>query len=824
VSCSGGTTVNFEASPDNATFFVTYGEQLGGTTIASSVAPSGTTTTVWRVPMGATQFFRARISGYSAGTVNVAAYVTTSAGYALTTNSNVITMPATAATSTKQSDGTQKTQIVDGSGSVIASTSNNLNVQCANCSGSGASAVDNATATESTSVFAPIGAEFQTTPGTVTTGHQAMLAMTSKRGLQVSLFDASGNALLGSKTSANSVPVVVASDQGALTVSQATGTNLHIVCDSGCSSSAGFADNSAFTFGTTAINPIGGVLDDTSTNVATENSAAIARITPQKAVHINLRNQAGTEIGTSSTPVQVSLANTAANATAVKVDGSAVTQPVSGTVTTSPPANASTNVAQLAGTATSVNSGTKDAGTLRVVLATDQPALTNKLLVTPDSVALPANQSVNVSQVNGITTLTGTGATGTGAQRVTVAVDSATVAGSASLPAGTNVIGHVIEDSGSTTAATQATASNLNAQVQGPAASGAAKSGNPLQVGGVFNTTPPTVTTGQVVEAQYTTRGAAIVATGLDAFTVAGTVTTTPPANASTNVAQFGGSTVTLGQQLAASSIPVILPAATVTALTPLTSVTANQGTANATPWNDNVAQFGGSAVVTGTGAGGAGIPRVTVSSDSTVTANAGTNLNTSALALEATQVSGNTTLSAIENDLRGVNAGQDTTLLAILRAILQQGTPKTAAGLKGSFGRLVTSTQDALDVNVKFPIAQADPCAGLKSSTAISQTGNTRIVAGSAGRIYLCSVLVVGADAENISFVEGTGATCATGTAAVIGGTTAATGPNLAANGGFTMGSGGGAVAITATPGTDLCLFQSGAGRVAGNVTYAIR
>ena len=46
-------------------------------------------------------------------------------------------------------------------------------------------------------------------------------------------------------------------------------------------------------------------------------------------------------------------------------------------------------------------------------------------------------------------------------------------------------------------------------------------------------------------------------------------------------------------------------------------TVTANQGTANATPWNENVAQFGGSSVVTGTGVSGAGIPRVTVSSDS---------------------------------------------------------------------------------------------------------------------------------------------------------------------------------------------------------------
>lgn len=88
------------------------------------------------------------------------------------------------------------------------------------------------------------------------------------------------------------------------------------------------------------------------------------------------------------------------------------------------PANQSTNVNQLAGTTTDTNSGNKSAGTLRVVLATDQPALTNKLLVTPDSVALPANQSVNNSQINGVTPLMGNGVTGTGSQRVTIASDN----------------------------------------------------------------------------------------------------------------------------------------------------------------------------------------------------------------------------------------------------------------------------------------------------------------------------------------------------------------------------------------------------------------
>lgn len=61
----------------------------------------------------------------------------------------------------------------------------------------------------------------------------------------------------------------------------------------------------------------------------------------------------------------------------------------------------------------------------------------------------------------------------------------------AALPAGTNVIGHVIADTGSTTAVTQATAANLNAQVQGPAAVGASPVGNPVQVAGVAQASEP---------------------------------------------------------------------------------------------------------------------------------------------------------------------------------------------------------------------------------------------------------------------------------------------------------------------------------------------
>jgi hypothetical protein len=47
--------------------------------------------------------------------------------------------------------------------------------------------------------------------------------------------------------------------------------------------------------------------------------------------------------------------------------------------------NAPVNQVEVNGTVVDTNSGTKSAGTQRVVIATDQPALTNKLLVTPDA-------------------------------------------------------------------------------------------------------------------------------------------------------------------------------------------------------------------------------------------------------------------------------------------------------------------------------------------------------------------------------------------------------------------------------------------------------
>lgn len=77
------------------------------------------------------------------------------------------------------------------------------------------------------------------------------------------------------------------------------------------------------------------------------------------------------------------------------------------------------------GTIPWVVSGQGTAGTAATGVVTVQGiASMTKLLVTPDSVALPANQSVNINQINSVTPLMGNGVSGTGALRVAVASDS----------------------------------------------------------------------------------------------------------------------------------------------------------------------------------------------------------------------------------------------------------------------------------------------------------------------------------------------------------------------------------------------------------------
>lgn len=111
-----------------------------------------------------------------------------------------------------------------------------------------------------------------------------------------------------------------------------------------------------------------------------------------------------------------------------------------------------------------------------------------KLLVTPDSVALPANQSVNVSQINGVTPLMGNGTTGTGSQRVTIASDNTAFSVNATLSAETTKVIGTVNQGTSPWVIGQSTASNLNATVvQGTAA--AVTAGWPMIGGELADTT-----------------------------------------------------------------------------------------------------------------------------------------------------------------------------------------------------------------------------------------------------------------------------------------------------------------------------------------------
>lgn len=243
-----------------------------------------------------------------------------------------------------------------------------------------------------------------------------------------------------------------------------TGTSLNINCTAGCGGAAAFADNSAFTFNTTSVGNTSYVVDDVGTNNVTENSAGTPRMSAARLAYADL-------------------SKSASNTNSFKVDFGGAAQPVSGTVTVTDGAGAlnvivdsgTTTVTQ--GTATNLNAAVVGTGTAGApagnILTVQGVAAMTKLLVTPDSVALPANQSVNVAQVAGTNTVTG------------------------------GVAGIIA--------------------VGGNVANAVAATANPVPVGGIFTTTPATLASGQTGTMQFT----AAQNIKHDVTTIAGTAPTT---------------------------------------------------------------------------------------------------------------------------------------------------------------------------------------------------------------------------------------------------------------------------------------------------------
>jgi hypothetical protein len=132
----------------------------------------------------------------------------------------------------------------------------------------------------------------------------------------------------------------------------------------------------------------------------------------------------------------------------------------------------------------------------------------------------------------------------------------------------------------------------------------------------------------------------------------------------------------------------------------------------------------------------------------------------------------------------------------------------------------------------VVLPSNMPDPCfTAAKTNVPISVTGTTTVKLvslQSSMKIYICSLSLISAGASSVNIFDGTNSTteCNANQEAVIGAGAAAGvgGLSLAANGGLTLGAGGGTVALTNTAAHDLCISQSGAGIVAGHITYVQR
>lgn len=274
--------------------------------------------------------------------------------------------------------------------------------------------------------------------------------------------------------SAGKVGVKVSAGDG--TSISHTGSSLDVNVTSAITTGA--VDRSSFTYGTTSEQTIGGVFQDTSPTVTAGQQAA-ARITANRALHINLRDASGNQLGDSN------------------ADG---------------------------------------------------------LWVRPGD--------------------------GTNAQSFTAAGEvKASI--TQSLPAGTAIIGKVSQDTSPWV---------VKDQADGPVTPGTVASFSQL-IGGQYNSSLPTLTSTQQSAFQLDSSGRLIIAPLASSSIV---TVSNLPTTVDTNYGTVGASTIRTAAQLGNATGAADFNAGATGAQT--IRVVANQGAANATPWNENIAQIAGAA------------------------------------------------------------------------------------------------------------------------------------------------------------------------------------------------------------------------------------
>lgn len=300
---------------------------------------------------------------------------------------------------------------------------------------------------------------------------------------------------------------------------------LKIECLSGCGGAAAFADAAAFTFGTTSVGIFAAVVDDVATNTVAENSAGAPRMNTNRILYTLNTNSTGGEVGTAGSPFRVD----PTGSTTQPVSGTffQATQPISATSLPLPTGAATAALQTQPGVDigdVTINNGAgasavniQDGGNSITVDGT--VAVSTALLLDATYTGrMPAGASPADNESNTNTALSRIGTfpfvfdgttwdrqPGNSASGTKVFFSQTTTDNDVdvlTLPANASV--NVAQIAANTTVT--AGVSGLLA-VGGAAASGATKSGNPVEIGGVFNTTPPTVASGQTVEQQMSARG-----------------------------------------------------------------------------------------------------------------------------------------------------------------------------------------------------------------------------------------------------------------------------------------------------------------------------
>ncbi len=194
-----------------------------------------------------------------------------------------------------------------------------------------------------------------------------------------------------------------------------------------------------------------------------------------------------------------------------------------------------------------------------------------------------------------------------------------------------------------------------------------------------------------------------------------------------TSLSSIDGKTPALGQALAASSVPVVLTAAQITTLTPLSTVAVTQSTS---PWVVNQTQMNGVAVSTGNGVVGTGVQRVAIASDNTAfSVNVGTSGLPSGAATSANQATEISSLASIDAGIPAA-LGQ-TTMAASMPVTLASNQTNVPTNLAQVNGTTTASGAGATTAGTQRVVLTNDQTIAISGAVNIRDDNGTGIILG---------------------------------------------------------------------------------------------